>query len=67
MYRLWALAAFAQAALAVGGLVAACYLAGADPWLALRDLGLFLVMGSGAALSLGQYARRRNSNRRRTS
>jgi hypothetical protein len=64
MFRLWALASLLQAVLAIGAGVAAFYLAGSDPWLALRDLGLFLVMAAGAALSLGQYAKRRNRSRR---
>lgn len=65
MFRLWAVASFLQAALAIGAGTVAFYLAGSDPWLALRDLGLFLVMGAGAVLSLSQYARRRNRHRRR--
>lgn len=66
MYRLWALASFTQAALAVGAAAAAAYLAaiGADWWLALRDAGMSLVMGGGALLSLGRYLQGRNSNRR---
>lgn len=67
MYRLWVVAAFLQAALALGAVAAAAYLApaGSDPWPALRFFGMFLVMGAGAALSLRQYVKGRNSTRRR--
>lgn len=67
MYRLWALTAFVQAALAIGAGTATVYLAGSDPWLSLCDLGLFVVMTGGAVLSLGQYVKRRNKSRRRAS